>query len=179
MAQPVTNLTFSAKFSMDSDIKYRKGKLFLGVLGIEYSVPYWNYLDQGVHVFEMNVLQQSNSVPPSSLQYNFINRTQDTDEFAYSDGVLPIYLRFQPDLQEALNDAAMKVPSGADYMAQALKLEQPEVHIEGVQAKNHPDGSTTFPLVTVVLTIPVNPPSIRNVELSLQKGLIVWLGKAR
>jgi len=179
MSEQVKNLIFSGKFNDDSGLRYRNGKLFVGVLGCEYAIPYFSHLNLPAVSFDIKTLHASHNIPPTILQYSYINRTQDTDEYAYSDAILPVYLRFQPDLEDALNDAASNVASGKDYMSQYIEIEQPTVQIEGRQEVISASGTTSYVLRSIEFTIPINPPPRRVIRLSLQDGLVAYLGKVR
>lgn len=152
------------------------GKLFLCVLGLEYPIDFKNGGIQPFDVFGMT----SNTKPTADkLIYNYINRTNNESEFAYSDGVLPVYIRFQPDVSVALDTAASGVPSGALYASQWIDLDEPDVSITGREATVDDNGAIVYKDTTVNYVIPVNPPDTRKVRLSVQDGLMIFLAKIR
>lgn len=177
MAELVKNLYLTAGITLEGSI-YRKGKLFLGVLGFEYSIPATIFTGV-VTTHDVSTSPGPGKPSPRALQYTFYNRTADADEYAFSDAVLPAYLRFQPDLLDPLNDAAQGVPSGAPYMQQSMVIENPILQIEGREQRISPTGVTTYSDVTIELTLPINPKSARVVTLSPEAGLICYLGKVR
>jgi hypothetical protein len=177
MAELVKNLYFTAAITMGGT-RYQEGKLFLGVLGFEYSLPP-NLFTGQVVTFDVSTSPEPGKPSPRALQYSFINRTGSPDDVAYSDAILPVYLRFEPDLRQPLNDAAEDVPSGADYMQQNITIENPIVQIEGKEERKLPNGASTFVDVIVELSLPINPKSARNVTLGVQSGVFCFLGKVR
>lgn len=150
-------------------------RLFLGVLGIEYRLDH-NY----VSTTPTSLLGLTGSKPnPDRLLYDYINRTANREEWAYSDGVLPVYLRFQPDLVLPLDTAAGGVPSGAMYDSYFVELYEPEVTIVGTESNVANDGSVTYKDEPVTFVVPVNPPNIRRVRLSPSDGLMLFLARIR
>jgi hypothetical protein len=174
VAQNVTGLVLQAKFeTAGSTPTTYTGKLFLGVLGVEYSIPVG--LNLPAVSLDIMSLHAGASPPPARLLYNYINRTQSFEEFAFADGILPVYLRYQPDLEQPLNDAASVPGVGTEYQRQHIIIREPEVRISGTEAVKDASGSTTFVSKTIVFIIPVNPPASRVVRLSPETGLMVFL----
>jgi hypothetical protein len=177
MAERVKNLYLTAAISIGNGT-FMRGKLFLGVLGFEYSIPSTEFTGV-LHPFNLSTSPEPGKPLVTALQYTFYNRTAAQDEFAFSDGILPAYLRFQPDLLEPLDKAAAGVPCGADYMQQSITITNPIVQIEGKEQRILPNGATEYKDVTVELTLPINPPAARVVTLGVESGLMCFLGKAR
>ncbi|TBG52587.1 hypothetical protein [Rhizobium leguminosarum] len=172
MTNRIKGLTFESRINADAGLS----KLFLGVLGVEYSIPFHGGGGQSFDVFNM---ASANKPTADRLLYDYVNRTANREEWAYSDGVLPIYLRFQPDVGFPLDQAANGVESGAIYNSYWIELDEPIVTITGQESNVDDNGQVTFSDQPVTFVVPVNPPSIRKVRLSVQDGLTLFLARIR
>lgn len=171
MPNPIKGLRFQCRMVSGA----AASKLFLGVLGLEYSIPI------GAGNVDVDVYSNAPGGKPSAdkLLYDYINRTANKEEFAYSDGILPVYLRFQPDVGFPLDQAATGVPSGAEYNSYFVELDEPQVTITGRESNVADNGETAYSDEPVTFVVPVNPPAIRKVRLSVQDGLFVFLARIR
>ena len=172
MANRITDLKLECRINADAGAS----KLFLGVLGIEYSILYGG---GGVQTFDVFRMSPAHNPAATNLLYDYINRTADREEFAYSDGVLPVYLRFQPDVGEPLRLASTGVDSGPLYNSYWIELDQPVVTINGSESNVDDTGAVVYSDQPVKFVVPINPPSIRKVRLSVQDGLILFLARIR
>lgn len=175
MSQKVTKLRFAAeKIKL---LGVWGGRLYLGVLGVEFAIKLPSLdSEEGVDV-ELDVAAGNNSLSISDLHFNFLKRTNQTEDYAFSDGVLPVYVRFEPDLLNALNSAGGgDSDAGTKYANQSIRIEKPNVHIEGKVAVYSPGGGITFQDKEIVMKFPVD---IRDSTLTLGygKGLIAFLAQ--
>lgn len=172
MPNKIKGLTFDCRINGASGLS----KLFLGVLGIEYPIP---FAAGGVQKFDVFNMGAGTRPTADKLLYDYINRTANRDEWAYSDGVLPVYLRFQPDVGVPLDMAAAGEPSGAVYNSYWIELDEPTVTITGLESNVDDNGSIIYSDQPVYFVVPVSPPSIRKVRLSVQDGLMLFLARIR
>lgn len=171
MPNRIKGLSFEARMVPDGS----KSKLFLGVLGIEYAIP----IVSGYKKLNLYGTVHAHKPEADRLLYDYINRTANSDEWAYSDGVLPVYLRFQPDLEFPLDQAAAGIPSGAIYNSYFIELEEPTITITGTESDVDDNGTTTYVDRDVTFVIPINPPASRIIRLGVQHGLMVFLARIR
>ncbi|QJX09038.1 hypothetical protein [Rhizobium brockwellii] len=172
MPNRIRGLSFDCRINGSAGLS----KLFLGVLGIEYPIP---FVSGGVQHFDVYSMAATTKPTADKLLYDYINRTANREEWAYSDGVLPVYLRFQPDVGFPLDQAASGVPSGAIYNSYWVELDEPVVTITGQESNVDDNGSVTYSDEPVTFVVPVNPPAIRKVRLSVQDGLMLFLARIR
>lgn len=174
MSTRINALAFTSRIVHDGGPA--KGKLFLGVLGLEYSIPFQN---GGVQTFDVFSMGFASKPAADRLIYSYYNRTDVLEEWSYADGILPVYLRYEPDLVIPLNKAANGVESGPIYAGQWLDLDEPQVNISGKESIIDDTGAITYKDTEISFVVPVNPPSIRRVRLSIQDGTMLFLARIR
>ena len=146
MANRVKDIELSATFSIENGMVFRNGKIFLGVLGFEYPFGGLEDVATGGNITkDISNFDASGKPSASLLEYVYINRTANQEDYAFSDGILPVYLRFQPDLVEPLTLAAQNdTTAGVNYGLQAVHVDNPVVKITGPVASKDAAGVTKY-----------------------------------